>query len=198
MPKQPFPAAVRDRWKETRESLGLSQNEVAARIGVDQKTVSRWESGSTDPGFADMIALATAYDVSLDYLAGMNEARRQEEIASPDETPMVTSPEELDVLIQCLGISASSDDYSAAQRMSVDEAKTVLPDVGEAGDRRRSAASRIMFAVAEMLRILKHAGVARDEAGEACRVYLQTIRRVLDSRPTAPWEKNDPQGPDEE
>lgn len=37
------------RLETLRQSTGMNQYEVAAKLGVDQSTISRWESGSSSP-----------------------------------------------------------------------------------------------------------------------------------------------------
>lgn len=43
-----------------RRALGLSQAEVAKRVGVNESTVSRWESGEQMPSFANAVGWAHA------------------------------------------------------------------------------------------------------------------------------------------
>lgn len=45
-----------------RKRLGLSQAAIAAQIGVNQATVSRWESGDLTPNSRDIIAVRSAMD----------------------------------------------------------------------------------------------------------------------------------------
>ena len=40
-----------------RTSVGLSQSELAARLGVTQSAVSQWETGETHPTFEKMSTL---------------------------------------------------------------------------------------------------------------------------------------------
>jgi len=51
-----------------RKRHGLSQEEVAGRIGVSRQAVAKWESGDTTPDLTNAMALAQLYDVSLDDL----------------------------------------------------------------------------------------------------------------------------------
>jgi len=39
----------RERLRHVRKSVGLTQEELAYRLGVDRTTVARWESGTTEP-----------------------------------------------------------------------------------------------------------------------------------------------------
>ena len=62
--------------KSLRLERGWSQQEVADRLGVSNKTISKWESGGGFPDIAILPALAELYGVTADdILAG--EAVRQ-------------------------------------------------------------------------------------------------------------------------
>ncbi|WP_232501797.1 helix-turn-helix domain-containing protein [Eggerthella sp. YY7918] len=51
-----------------RKVLGLTQEQLAERLGVSRQTVTKWETGETSPDLANAGALAEALDVSLDAL----------------------------------------------------------------------------------------------------------------------------------
>lgn len=51
-----------------REVSGLSQKDVAQKIGVDQSAVSLWEKGKTRPRAALLPAIAKLYGVTVDEL----------------------------------------------------------------------------------------------------------------------------------
>ena len=51
--------------KQRRLDLGLTQREVAERIGVKQPCVSAWESGDRHPGLATIQKWANALDMAL-------------------------------------------------------------------------------------------------------------------------------------
>lgn len=53
---------------ELRKSNGLSQLDVAQRLGVGQSTVAMWENGTNVPRVDKLIALATLYGCSVDDL----------------------------------------------------------------------------------------------------------------------------------
>lgn len=56
--------------QELRVSAGLTQRELAAKIGVKNYTVANWEQGRTEPSIGDLIDLANYFDCSVDYLIG--------------------------------------------------------------------------------------------------------------------------------
>ena len=51
-----------------RVNAGLSQEEAGKRIGVDRTTIVKWESGKVIPRTPYIIAMATIYNVPLEYL----------------------------------------------------------------------------------------------------------------------------------
>lgn len=51
-----------------RKVLGLTQEQLAERLGVSRQTVAKWETGETSPDLANAGALAEVLDVSLDAL----------------------------------------------------------------------------------------------------------------------------------
>lgn len=53
-----------------RGAAGLSQDQLATRMGVDRRTIQRFEAGSRDPGYSDLLLLARALDVPLAVLVG--------------------------------------------------------------------------------------------------------------------------------
>ena len=51
-----------------RTELGLSQEELAARVYVSRQTLSNWETGKTYPDINSLLRLAELFQVSLDDL----------------------------------------------------------------------------------------------------------------------------------
>lgn len=51
-----------------RKACGLTQEQLAERLGVSRQTVAKWESGETAPDLGNGAALAEALGVSLDAL----------------------------------------------------------------------------------------------------------------------------------
>ncbi|MCF2664460.1 helix-turn-helix transcriptional regulator [Oscillibacter valericigenes] len=66
-----------------RKALGLSQEELAAKIGVSRQAVSKWETGDVVPDLNRLLALAEALDTSLDALCGRETA--ESAAAAPGE-----------------------------------------------------------------------------------------------------------------
>lgn len=51
-----------------REKIGLSQREVAEKLGVDQSSVSFWETGKTAPRASTLVKLSGLYGCTVDEL----------------------------------------------------------------------------------------------------------------------------------
>lgn len=52
--------------REARRRAGLSQRELADRLGTQQPAVARWESGGDDPAFARVVAAVGACGLRLE------------------------------------------------------------------------------------------------------------------------------------
>ena len=53
-----------------RQSKGLSQTDLAKRTGLKPAAISHFETGERKPSFENLIKLADALGVSMDYLFG--------------------------------------------------------------------------------------------------------------------------------
>lgn len=60
--------AMAQRLVDRRKAAGLSQEALAAQLGVSRQAVSKWERSESSPDTDNLIALATLYGVSLDEL----------------------------------------------------------------------------------------------------------------------------------
>lgn len=64
---------VADRIKTLREQAGLTQAEVARSLGLSRSGVNAWEMGLSVPSTQYVVELAKKFDVSTDYLLGMED-----------------------------------------------------------------------------------------------------------------------------
>ena len=51
-----------------RKGAGLSQEELAEKLGVSRQAVSRWESGAALPDAPNLLGLSRLFGISIDYL----------------------------------------------------------------------------------------------------------------------------------
>ncbi len=56
------------RLKELRKKKGITQLKLAMDLGLNQNTVSRYETGEREADYKTLIMLADYFNVSVDYL----------------------------------------------------------------------------------------------------------------------------------
>jgi len=59
---------VGDMLKKLRESVGLSQKELAAKIGTTQSSMNRYENNQSEAPYKILLWYANYFDVSMDYI----------------------------------------------------------------------------------------------------------------------------------
>lgn len=64
---------LNERIKELRVARGLSQVELAEKIGISKQSVSNWENDNIQPSIEMLIKIARTFSVSTDYLLGEDE-----------------------------------------------------------------------------------------------------------------------------
>ena len=60
---------LKERLTVFRRQQGLTQDELALKIGVSRQTISKWERGAAVPSTESLVALGRLYGVPLDELA---------------------------------------------------------------------------------------------------------------------------------
>lgn len=65
------------RIRDLREDAELSQRKIAEILHMHKTTYTRYETGEREIPFNIAILLAEFYDVSLDYLAGLTNNKKQ-------------------------------------------------------------------------------------------------------------------------
>ena len=73
--------------KTKRKELSLTQEQVAKKIFVSQKSVSNWENGKTYPDIESLIRLAHLYHLSLDNLLDRKSTRLNSSHEIPSRMP---------------------------------------------------------------------------------------------------------------
>lgn len=59
---------MKDRLKELRKALNLTQQKFADKLGVKQNTIAQYEMGRNDPSDAVIISICREFNVSEDWL----------------------------------------------------------------------------------------------------------------------------------
>ena len=64
---------VCERLKDLRIEKNVGQVELANEIKVSKGIISLWENGLREPKLGNLVALAKYFQVSIDYLAGLED-----------------------------------------------------------------------------------------------------------------------------
>ena len=67
-----------DILKELRIEKGIGQAQLARAIGVSNGIVSLWENKKREPTMGSLIALAKFFNVSLDYITGLDQQEKHD------------------------------------------------------------------------------------------------------------------------
>lgn len=77
---------------ELRKSQNLKQTELSEATGYSDKTISRWENGSSVPDIATLVKLADFYGITIEDLISENALNKQKNIdATKDKISLVNS-----------------------------------------------------------------------------------------------------------
>ena len=80
---------MENRIRELREDRDMRQIDLADATGIDQRTLSNYETGKTNPDSYALIKLADFFEVSIDYLL-MHESRSKTDIRAQDIDKAIT------------------------------------------------------------------------------------------------------------
>lgn len=76
-----------------RKAAGMTQTEVADRLGLSFQAVSNWERGQSCPDIANLMALAELFGVSVDRLLGSERAAKLVEEIHDESVPEMSAEE---------------------------------------------------------------------------------------------------------
>ena len=71
-----------ERIYKFRRKSGLSQEQLAEKIGVSRQAISKWESGTSTPELEKLLALSDCFSITLDELV-KDETANQEASEAP-------------------------------------------------------------------------------------------------------------------
>lgn len=106
----------KERLKAARAMRGLNQAELAAKAGLPAASVSHFESGPRKPSFDNLKALASALDVTTDYLLGRSDTpeasaetvgRLHRDLGKLTEQDLKLATDFVDLLVKQRGTKAS-------------------------------------------------------------------------------------------
>ena len=62
------------RIRDLREDHDMKKYELAEKLDISERTLTRYEAGECEPTVSVLIKLALLFDVSIDYIVGINDS----------------------------------------------------------------------------------------------------------------------------
>ena len=132
-----------------RKAAGITQSELADRLNVSFQAVSNWERGQSRPDIANLMELASLFDVSVDRILGSERAAKLVTDISEEKAPEM-SAEEINQIAPIL-VDAQVDSVVRKNLLSEDEAS---PASKEDGGRNSEAIESLDSVPASLLPFL--------------------------------------------
>ena len=66
---------VKLRLRSLRDEVGITQQELADKLFLTQKTINSYETGRTQPNIETLCKIANIFETSVDYLIGNSDVR---------------------------------------------------------------------------------------------------------------------------
>ena len=85
-------------------AAAISQSDFAKSLNISQSTLSKWENGTNEPAFSDVIRISDALNISLSRLAGKNEPVVEEEIPVTNDYLITAALWLVSILLSPFGI----------------------------------------------------------------------------------------------
>ena len=86
--------------KELRIASGLKQSELGDKISYSDKTISKWENGSSIPDITALDAIAKLFSLTVDDLINENAVERAKEKTEPKKIVSTSN----DIAMLCLSV----------------------------------------------------------------------------------------------
>ena len=63
----------KERFSETLKFSGISQKQLAGKLGISEGNITNWKKGENLPSVEILFKLCKIFDVSADYLLGLSD-----------------------------------------------------------------------------------------------------------------------------
>ena len=115
-------AKFNERLKYLRESLSLSQAEIAKKIGLSKSSVNMYERGEREPSIETLELIADFFNVDMDYLLGKSDHKNKNEWLSTLAVPK-HNPQSISLNEQLSGIDfalwSETQDMTDAEKQDI-------------------------------------------------------------------------------
>ena len=120
-----------DRIMYLRKTKGISQEELADKIGVSRQAVSKWENEQSTPDLEKIIIMSDFFGVTTDYILKGIEPAADKEQKSKEITSKVLYI--LSTAFVAIGLFCAFGGWYAEQRMEIVWGSMIIQAVGIAG-----------------------------------------------------------------
>lgn len=106
---------IPERLVEVRERNGYTRKRLAEELGKPYATITKYENGEREAGSGYLISIAEKFNVTTDYLLGIEDEQSAETKKSPAPAEAETeevSLEETDRLLVALGLTKEGEQLS--------------------------------------------------------------------------------------
>ena len=76
--KNMYECKIAEKLSALRAAKGVTQDDVAEALSISNKTVSKWENGTSSPDLSMLVMLAEYYGVTTDTLLGLSETKKKD------------------------------------------------------------------------------------------------------------------------
>lgn len=122
--------------KKLRQSIDLSQNELAKIFNVSEKTILRWEKGLTDIKSTKAEQLAKYFEVSVPYLLGFSNYKNKFEVEIDNENGILDN-KFLERIIEVVG----EESIPIIEKNYIEDSNSPEPDYSELASLRNAVVS---------------------------------------------------------
>ena len=91
------------RLTKIREERGYKRTELAETLGIPYRTITNYETGEREPGHSYIIKIAKMFDVTTDYILGLENETSSPDQEEPERSELV-SKDELVNFLKSVGI----------------------------------------------------------------------------------------------
>ena len=64
---------IADRIRYLRDKMGMTQTDLANRLGISRNAVNAWEMSTSTPTLANVVEMSRIFHVSTDYLLSLSD-----------------------------------------------------------------------------------------------------------------------------
>lgn len=91
---------IGERLTEIRKSHGYTRQKLADELGIPYTTIRNYEKGTREPGHSYLIQIADKFNVSTDYILGLEREKSPEAAYTAPEDRLITLDESNELLVK--------------------------------------------------------------------------------------------------